>query len=252
MKEAIRLSILEGRLELPGYQNFVQAIGVDNTELASRMLKAMWHAYLKDKGNISLPYWADRFTDMRVFNLILKSLSDSGWIICHSIPARNWAEAQLNEDKLLSFVPIDALQRVRSHHKFTQYKLDISPSTKTNATRLNGHCRDTGLVREGFMKAGNTVFTYDQHYMEEYQPIIQANLTKSMDKIAEIWPDMRHDQASYDTISCNVLDYHLNTDQVFTRGDNYNDSRGRAISSSLSKVMNPISSKDARALLVII
>ena len=251
MKEAIRLSILEGRLELPGFQNFVDAIGLANTELTARMFKAMWIAYLKDKGNISLPYWADRFDDMQVFNQVLISLSKAGWITCHSIPARNWAEAQLNEDKLLEFVSIDLLQQVRAFHKFTHYKLDRISSTKTNATRLNGKCRDTGLVREGFMLAGNTVFSYDQHYMREYQLIIQANLTKSMDKIAELWPDMRHDQASYDTISCSILDYHLNTTDTFTRGDNYNDSRGRAISSSLSRVCNPISSKDMRALLVI-
>ena len=251
MKEQIILSILEGRLELPSYQAFVDAIGLANTELTARMFKAMWIAYLKDKGNISLPYWADRFDDMKIFNQVLISLSQAGWIICHSIPARNWAEAQLNETKLLEYVSIDLLQRVRAHHKFTHYKLDAPVSTKTNATRLNGHCRDTGLVREGFMLAGNTRFSYDQHYMREYQSIIQANLTKSMDKIAELWPDMRHDQASYDTISCDVLDFHLHTDQIFTRGDNYNDSRGRAISSSLSKVANPISCKDMRALLVI-
>lgn len=246
-----RLAILEGKLQLPSYQSFLQAIGQSDAELASAMFKALWHAYLKDKGNISLPYWADRFTDMQVFNLILKSLSDAGWITCHSIPARNWAEASLNESKLLEYCSIDELQHVRAHNKFIQYKLDSPTSSKSNATRINGHCRDTGLVREGFMKAGNTKFSYDQHYMAEYQPIIQANLTKSMDKIAKIWPDLRHDQASYDTISCELLAYHLTTDDTFTRGNNYNDSRGRAISSALGKVMNPISSKDARALLTI-
>ena len=245
------LAILEGRLQLPSYQNFVEAIGTHYTELASKMFTAMWHAYLKDKGNISLPYWADRFEDMQIFNQILISLSQAGWIISHSIPARNWAEACLNEDKLLQFVSIDDLQQVRAFHKFQQYKLDRSPSVKSTATRINGHCKDTGLVREGFMKAGNTVFSYDQHYMAEYSTIIQANLTKSMDKIAILWPDMRHDQASYDTISCNVLDYHLTTTDKFTRGNNYNDSRGRAISSALGKIANPISSKDFRALLVI-
>ena len=247
----IKLQLLQGQLDLPSYQNFASAIGQHNTDLASRMFKAMWHAYLKDKGNISLPYWADRFEDMQIFNQILISLSNANWITCHSIPARNWAEASLNEDKLLEFVSIDELQQIRAHHKFQQYKLDAPTSSKSTATRLNGHCRDTGLVREGFMKAGNTRFSYDQHYMSEYRSIVQANLTKSMDKIAELCPNLRHDQASYDTISCDILEFHLNTDQTFTRGDNYNDSRGRAISSSLSKVANPVSSKDFRSLLVI-
>ena len=101
------------------------------------------------------------------------------------------------------------------------------------------------------MKAGNTRFSYDQAHMEKYADVIQQNLTKSMDKIAEFYPELRHDRASYDTISCDILEYHIESNTTYTRGDNYNDSRGRAISSSLGKVANPISCKDFRALLVI-
>jgi len=63
-------------------------------------MTALWRAYLKDKGNVNLVYWADRFANAKVFNLVLMSLSGGGWITCHAIPARNWAEASLNETKL--------------------------------------------------------------------------------------------------------------------------------------------------------
>ena len=247
----MRSKLLTGRLELPSYEKFLTAVGKHYTELASKMVQAMWYAYLKDKGSINLPYWADRFDNAKVFNIVLLSLSEAGWIESHAIPQRNWAEASLNQNKLLEYCTQDELESIRAHNKFRQYRLTAEESTLTKATRLNGKTVDTGLVREGFMQAGNSTFTYDQATLSEYRTVVQRNLTKSMDKIAEMCPNLRHDRASYDTISCDILDFHLSTDEVFTRGNNYNDSRGRAISSCLSKVANPISCKDFRALIVI-
>ena len=243
--------LLEGHLDLPNYKGFANTIGNEDADTASKFFKAMWQAYLKDKGKVSLPYWSAKFNSQDNFNVVLKSLSSAKWIISNVVPARNWADAWINEDKLLQFISLDQLETVRASNKFQKYTLSQVESTKTKATRLNGKVRDTGLVREGFMKAGNTKFSYDTNMIEEYKPIIQANLTKSMDKIAEIWPELRHDKASYDTISVEMLNYYTHSTEVYTRGDNYNDSRGRAISSSLGKIGNPVSSKDFRALLVI-
>lgn len=244
--------LFAGKLDLPNYQAFVQAIGPDYADLADRFLKALWYQYLQNKGPVSLPYWADRFDNQQVFNIVLVSLSDAGWIESHSISARNWAEAYLLEAKLLEHVTITELEQIRATHKFSGYISKLESSTKTSATRLNGKVQNTGLVREGFMKAGNTQFAYDSDMISDYYEVIKRNCTKSMDKIAELWPKLRRDRASYDTISVDVLNYHLqHKNQVFSRGDNYNDSRGRAISSGLSKVFNPISNKDARSLLVI-
>lgn len=247
----VQQRLLEGHLDLPNYQGFAKLIGTEDTDIAVKFFKALWQAYLKDKGKVSLPYWSSKFSSQDHFNVVLKSLSSAKWIISNVVPARNWADAWLNEDKLLTLVTPEALERVRASNKFQKYTLSSCESTKTSATRINGKVQNTGLVREGFMKAGNTRFSYDTTMIEEYRPIIQANLTKSMDKIAEIWPELRHDQASYDTISIEMLNYYTASSEVYTRGHNYNDSRGRAISSSLSKIGNPISSKDFRSLLVI-
>ena len=247
----MRDKLLRGSLELPNYSAFSTKIGHYYATLADKFFRAMWYAYLKNKGSVSLVYWSDRFDNASVFNIVLLSLSDANWITCHSIPSRNWAEASLNESKLLDYCTIDELESIRAHNKFKQYRLVDETSTKATATRLNGKVRNTGLVRNGFMAAGNTRFSYDQNYMEQYSEAIRLNLTKSMDKIAQMYPQIRHDHASYDSISSDILDYHLSTNDTFTRGDNYNDSRGRAISSALSKVANPISCKDFRALLVI-
>lgn len=242
--------ILAGSLPLPSYEKFIDAIGLDYTKLTDKLFKALWYNYLKDKGSVSGTYWYDKFQSPGVFNTILKSLSEAGWLTSHSIPARNWAEIQLNEDKLLQYVSMDELEQVRAHNKFKKYMLKHDDSTLTQATRLNGKVCNTGLTRAGFAAAGNTPFTYDKHYMDEYAPVIQQNLTKSMDKIAEIYPELRSDRATYDTISIEVLEYLRQSNETFTRGNNYNDSRGRAISASLGKIANPISVKDMRALLV--
>lgn len=247
----MRAQILEGNLSLPSMHKFIGAIGTRHALMAEEMFKAMWYNYLKNKGSISLTYWADKFNNAKVFNMVLIALSDAEWIISHSIPARNWAEAELNEDKLLKFVDVTELERVRAHYKHRKYTLKDEESTKSTLTRLNGKTRNTGLVRQGFMKAGNTRFKYDLEYMSKYRKPIQLNLTKSMDKIAEIWPELRHDKASYDTISIEMMEYYENSTAEYTRGNNINDSRGRAISSCLGRIGNPISCKDFRSLLVI-
>ncbi len=247
----MRSQLLEGKLPLPSIGKFITAIGKSHTDVAERMFNAMWHNYLKNKGSISLPYWADKFDNIQVFNMVIMSLSNGGYIVSHSIPARNWAEAHINEDKLLEHLSPNELEQMRAYYKHQRYMLRDEVSDKTTATRLGGKTVDTGLVRNGFMKAGNTKFSYDQSYMAKYGYSIERNLTKSMDKIAEIWPDMKHDRASYDTISIEMLDYYLNYDGTYTRGHNFNDSRGRAISSCLGKIGNPISSKDFRSLIII-
>lgn len=252
----MREQLFNGKLDLPSYQKFVAAIGPDYTNLADKFFKALWHQYLINKGTVSLPYWADRFNNPQVFNIILISLADAGWIESHSIPARNWAEANLLESKLYTWVTQTELAQIRATFKFSKYISRSEASTKASATRLNGKTQNTGLIREGFMKSGNTKYQFDTDYITDYYDVIRANATKSMDKVKAIihasGGEFVSDQATYDTISVDILEYHTqHKHEQFSRGDNYNDSRGRAISSGLSKVFNPISNKDARALLII-
>ena len=243
--------LLAGKLDLPNYQAFVSAIGPEMANLADKLFQALWYQYLKDKGTINSTYWSSRFNNPFVFNQVIMSLSKAGWLISHAIPARNWAEMHINEDKLLEFVSQQDLEQIRAFNKHRQYLPSHELSTIDNLTKINGKSKSTGLIRTGFMKAGNSQYRYDTQMMQDYSLIIQANLTKSMDKIAQLHPNMRHDRASYDTISIEIFDHLVQSDEVYTRGNNYSDSRGRAISSALSKVANPISQKDFRALLII-
>ena len=243
--------LLAGKLDLPNYQAFVSAIGPEMANLADKLFQALWYQYLKDKGTINSTYWSSRFNNPFVFNQVIMSLSKAGWLISHAIPARNWAEMHINEDKLLEFVTQDDLEQIRAFNKHRQYLPNHELSTIDNLTRINGKSKSTGLIRTGFLKAGNSQYRYDTQMMQDYSLIIQANLTKSMDKIAQLHPNMRHDRASYDTISIEIFDHLVQSNETYTRGNNYSDSRGRAISSALSKVANPISCKDMRSLLII-
>ena len=243
--------LLAGKLDLPNYKAFVSAIGPEMANLADKLFQALWYQYLKDKGTINSTYWSSRFNNPFVFNQVIMSLSKAGWLISHAIPARNWAEMHINEDKLLEFVSQQDLEQIRAFNKHRQYLPTHELSTIDNLTKINGKSKSTGLIRTGFMKAGNSQYRYDTQMMQDYSLIIQANLTKSMDKIAQLHPNMRHDRASYDTISIEIFDHLVQSNETYTRGNNYSDSRGRAISSALSKVANPISCKDMRSLLII-
>ena len=243
--------LLSGHLDLPNYQAFVSAIGPEMANLADKLFQALWYQYLKDKGTINSTYWSSRFNNPFIFNQVVMSLSKADWLISHAIPARNWAEMHINENKLLEYVSQSELEQIRAYNKHRQYLPTNELSTIDDLTRINGRVKNTGLIRTGFMKAGNSRYKYDTQMMQDYSFNIQSNLTKSMDKIAQLHPNMRHDRASYDTISIEIFDHLVQSDETYTRGNNYSDSRGRAISSALSKVANPISCKDMRSLLII-
>ena len=250
IQEAYRASILEGKLPLP--EQFIKLVGREYEDQMNRMWSALWFNYVKNKGTISLTYYYEMFDDRSAFNTFLYHLSKSGWAIANVVPARHWAEATLSEDKLLKFVTPGELIAVRAHYKFHQYILTDATDTRDNRTKLGNEIKDTGIKRSGFAKLSSTKFQYDTAKLVEYREAIQLTLTKGMDKIAEEYPDMRRDSADYGAISKAILDYHIdNSNDAFTLNCNVNDSRGRAIKGALKKVFNPISSKDARSLLVI-
>jgi Flp pilus assembly protein TadB len=88
--------------------------------------------------------------------------------------------------------------------------------------------------------------------LAKYESAVVKNLTKSMDKIRNMYPEMKSTVSSYDEVSAGIYEWHKDNElEVFTTGNSINDSRGRAISSALSKVANPISQKDFRACLII-
>jgi hypothetical protein len=242
-----RLELEQGKLSFP-----VEVLDLikEPTQLMESMWKNLWTNYLKNKSTISTTYWYDKFEDPKVFNQFLKNLSDAGWINSIVVPARHWAEIELVEAKLLEVVPQEVITNIRKAIKFNKYKLEYKPNiAAANLTKQNGRVLDTGLTRNGFATTGTNSFKYDTDYLYKYYDAIVMNVTKSMRKVAEIH-ELVEDGADYNSISKDIVDYHMYSEEEFTLGANYNDSRGRAISNALKKVFNPIGFKDARALLI--
>ena len=242
---AFRTQLQNGKLPIP-----VELGEFSKVEVS--LWKALWNAYLNNEGAISTPYWFDKFNDPRTFNQFIKRASDAGWIYSLVVPGRHWAEMSLVETKLLDYFDSkEDLIAIRRDDKFAKYRM-VSDSTIRSGrkTRQNGVTHDTGLIRDGFAKSGTSAFKYDTVMLHKYYDAIVANTIKGMAKIAEIHT-LVEDGADYTSISKDIIDFHMySAEEQFTLGANYNDSRGRAISSSLARIFNPIGFKDARALLV--
>lgn len=244
----MREEILDGRLDFPGNALFEKY--PEQEKLIKQFWKAIWFNYLNDNETNGLRWYEE--LGIKLYNDLVRRLSHHGWVTSNSLPGRKWASVELNTDKLLEFVGPDELQNVKAEYKYSKYLLGFDEATLSTSVRQNGEVKYTGLVREGFRDAGNTQFGYDMKMLAKYEDSVVKNLTKSMDKIRHLYPEMKSTSSSYDEVSAGIYEWHKDNElELFTTGDSVSDSRGRAISSSLSKVTNPISSKDFRSCLVI-
>lgn len=244
-----REAILEGNNPIP-----VDLMkGMPEFDLIKQFCNALWNNYIKNPNYLTaIPYWYDKFQNEMNFRKALIALGKGGWINSTCSYAASWGQVQLNEDKLLEYCEKEELNHVRAKFKYSKYALEFKDSIYTNVTKLGNEFTDTGLERVGFAMAGNTQFGFDTRYLTKYKEAICMNFTKGMDKVREYYPEMPSDEASYDSVSVGVLDlYESNPEELYTTGENVSDSRGRAISSSLRKIGNPIGYKDMRALLVV-
>jgi len=244
----IRSELLEGRLIFPGDKIFEKY--PDKEKLIKRFWKVLFLNYLNENATNALKWYEE--LGAKMYNDVVRRLSHHGWVVSNSLPGRKWADVELCTSKLLEFVTADELEEIKAEYKYERYILGCDKSTKSTMVRQNGETKHTGLERKGFMAAGNTQFGFDVDMLKKYESTVVSNLTKSMDKVRHMYPEMKTTDSSYDEVSKGIYEWHTNNPlEVFTTGENINDSRGRAISSCLSKVFNPISNKDARACLVI-
>lgn len=240
--------ILNGELPYPGSKIFEDY--PEQEKLIKNFWNTIWFNYLNDNETNGI-HWYEKL-GIKLYNDVVKRASNNKWLYSYSLTGRKWLSVKLNELKLLEFVSPDELQKVKEDFKYKKYTLSFNEANRTSLTKLNGKIQYTGLVREGFAMAGNTQFGYDMKMLDKYENAVKLNLTKSMDKIRKFYPEMKTTGDSYDAVSIGIYGYHRNNlGEIYTTGENINDSRGRAISNCLSKVANPIGNKDFRASLII-
>lgn len=251
----MREQLLTGALPAPALDQVADLHGTESAEWYSRFWNAMWNRVLSDPTGdnaTSMFYWYDNCPNSDCYYEVVQALQINGWCITNIRPNDHWASIGLSTKKLLDFVTEAELLDLSVQYKKHRYTLDVHRSTTTDKVKVGRTIKATGLVREGFAKAGNTQFGYDTAMMSKYHDVLSRNLTKGMEKVRKARPNMKTEHNDYDVISLQILDTHINNPtSTYTTGTNINDSRGRAISQGLKKVFNPIGNKDARALLVI-
>lgn len=240
-----------GLLHMPNRLEVYELIGEKYITVAEEMWAAMWRSYLKNKGSVPGPLWANRFNNAVVYYKFLEYLDSEGWITANSVKARNWSEISIREDKLLEKTTETKLTAVRAQFKFAHFFLSDTESTKNEIARVRGKKKNIGIKREGFRKTGNTRFQFDTAKIEEYyEPILKESI-KSMEKVLKKYPHIEVDDATYHEVCKTCLDYLVVHKGTYTPGQNNIDPRGRDIAGYLSKFFNPVAFKNARALLVI-
>lgn len=251
----MRAKILKGTITLPLIQG-IKDIGETAYASCEQMFVALWRAYINKGtgGTISLPYWSERVNNMVVLNATLKTLSENGWITTNVDPLRNWGEASLVEAKLLQYVTVEELAAVRLNNRVTKYLLEApKESAKRGATntKVNGEVKFTGLTRHGFAATATTQFQFDVSTLKLYQEEVTQEVAKGILKMAEQYPMIGEDKASYIEVSKKVVNHYISHPNVYSANTRTSDPRGRNISGYLSKVGNPVGFKCMRALLVI-
>ena len=246
--------LFTGKCFMPKIDKIKQVYGKKVYMNIEFMFEAMWFHYLANgqEGTISLPYWAEKIRNPKAMNIALRLLSKTGWITSVSLPANNWAEAKINENKLLEFVTIQELNSIRKQYKFSKYLLrEEDEATQTTRTRLNGRTMDTGITRKGFMKTSNTKFRFDTTKMFEYEDEVIALINKGINKMIMNYPSITNDLANYSEVGREIINHYLYSDETYSSGQNTNDSRGRNIAGYLNKIGNPVGFKVMRSLLII-
>jgi len=246
--------LLKGVLPFPGNTLFEKYNNIANDGAAEALIckywRTVWNNYLNNKETNSL-FWYEQL-GAKMFNDVVRRLSHHGWVVSTSLTGRRWADVELCEDKLLEYVTTNELEDVKAEYKYQKYAMECEESTLTNKVRQNGKIKETGLVREGFCKSGNSEFGYDMDMLSKYEDAVIKNINKSMDKIKKMYPEMSTDSSSYGEVATGLYHWHKeNSTETFTTGNSYIDSRGRAVSSCLSKVTNPLANKDFRSCLII-
>jgi len=249
-----RLELLNGKYTMPRIIDMQSKDARVYREL-QLMYSAMWNAYLTKgcKGSISLPYWAQRIKSPKLMNIALKLLSEKGYITVTTQPHRNWSEASLNEDKILSYVDKAELISIRKHFKWSKYLLTSTEVNEEDATltRINGTVKNTGLHRPGFTKASKTKFQFDTATMQEHYSEVVQLVNMGIESTLAKYPALREDLVNYSEVGKEVVDTYLHIDGTYNSGGRKSDSRGRNIQGYLNKIGNPVGYKIMRSLLVI-
>ena len=218
-----------------------------------KLISALNRALIDGSNSISLVHYAEILNPKLVKDFTY-AMSQLG--LCTSKVKKKWASLELNMAKLYEFVPKSEIDNYRIFQQFQKYtlRLDKERHAATLVKTVNG-IEETGLSRKGFAKVAKNEFQFDTTTMLKYKDAITATAVKTITKAVEkgnIKDAFFIDPANYEVVVKLCLEYYMaDPSQRYNLEQNISDSRGRSIFKALKRVFNPVSSKDARALLAV-
>jgi len=247
----MREELLSGKIELPNKRKFLDNLDTDTVEVIEEMFQSLWYNYCANKGSTSTLHWMGKCAIRGEFLGGLRALIQANWVIMDT--RQNFSSISLNEQKLLEFVTSSELEEVRFAKRFYKYLPYANTSEQDGMATVHtlGSSTNTKLSRPGMEVGAKSLFSFDRSALNKHFDRIKIEARKGIEETLAKHPQMQHDQANYAEVMDEIISHLATEDVVCNMGVNYVDSRGRAIKSHLSKVMNPIGFKVARALLVI-
>jgi len=183
---------------------------------------------------------------------ISHALSHLGFI--NSVSSGIYSQMQLLPKRLLEFVSQDEINEYKIAWNMDRYLLKLDKEIyPDNLVKTPSGIKPTGLRRAGFAKVVKNEFKFDRSILAKYRESIILDLMKSIEQSIEkgkIKDKYFSNPSNYTKIVELCVDYYINNDKSFNLEKNISDQRGRAIFQALKRVFNPISCKNARALLV--
>jgi hypothetical protein len=250
----MRNQLLAGKIELPGYDKFASYPEYECIlGTLQSMFQSCWRHYCANEGDTSLIYWTKQAGPGLTANFLgaVENLYKSGWV--EITYHENYSSIKLAKSKLLEYVSDEELTQIRFNNRFEKYlpHIDTTNQNGKAAVFVNGQRTDRKLDRSGMEVGAKSTFTLDQQALFTNLEEITAEANKGMLELFKEDPTLRNDEANYGDIVEAIVEYLVDNSIEFNMGVNNCDSRGRAIKSHLSKVMNPVGFKVTRALLVV-
>lgn len=230
--------IEEGKCEL----KIFDSLNLDDNQQCTVDLftTALFNAYLNE-GDVHTETWADVFSDEKLFYNVCKILHNNR--IATFEVVNNTARCYMNKSFIDRMFTEDEIQSLRLKYKWNKNKMKYFKPYSDSRVKINNHYTETGLVRKGFMKQGSSKFKYDLKYLNKYLDEIIEEVYKANDTSTK--------DITYEEIVEEITNYYAISDDWYTLGQCNIDSRGRAIYQASSKVLNPVTHKVARALIVL-
>ena len=217
-------------------------IDSDNT---IEFLGALEYSLVK-RTTLSVPFWVSKIGP-ELLNRIIYVLGNHNLI--KTIVAKKYAAIEAT-DKLYNLV--EDILDYRVNTKIRRYGMKLNKEDPAvDLVSTPSGIKSTGLVRRGFSYAAKCTFKLDIDTLLAHRTLIEENLFKSINKTILKYEDIALDEANYKELCSITLDnYITNPRNKYNLEANVSDQRGRAIYTGLKRIFNPVSSKDARALLI--